>query len=105
PRPVALATAEGEGGPGRTSTRATCAAIAPDGRSLVAGETSGAVRTWDLSAAGRGTSIAPDRGQVVQLSAAADGQRGWMLLQVARDGLARVWDLRAKGDPTSLRAI
>ena len=66
-------------------------AVAPDGASLVAGETSGAVRIWDL-ATGRLLRSLEDcpEGWVRALAVTIDGRT---ILTGADDGKVRVWDL------------
>ena len=72
-------------------------AFSPDGRSLLVGDASGAIRAWTLEdregrpfAQPRPT-IAESRGRVVALAPSMTGQ--YLLEITRRDGLALVWDL------------
>ena len=78
---------------------ATAITFTPDGLALVAGDSDGGIRSWDLGREGAQRPRIPEhRGKVVALAiapAAKDrGAEGRDLLQITEDGEARVWDLQ-----------
>jgi WD40 repeat protein len=66
-------------------------ALSPDGQTLAAGYTSGAVYLWDIATNQQvGSPISTGDGDVVSLAFSADGTR---LASAGDDGAVRLWDV------------
>lgn len=92
PGPAARTTREIQS----VSRRIEAIAFTPDGKRMLAGDTSGTLSVWDLQSGRRLPDVTTQSGQVTAIAVASDGET---VVAAWDTGIARVWNLAS---PTAL---